>query len=449
MVIKIGVKVQAYREKSESDLEGRTEASIEMNSNPVRIAVDVVPLLPGGENGGAKLLTIELIKHLSRLAADWEFVLLTSERSHEELAFLDSPNVQRVCVLRQGEASAAPIARITRWENWTRNKLEKILPVPVMAMLGSAFKRVVHGIDQGRSLKGIQADLLFCPFTAPFSYDPRVPLVSVIYDLQYHYYPQFFSPEDRRCRDKNFRETCRLADRLICISEYVRETVLELSNLNPQRVVSIPIQLPNRLHKPLSESITPLLERYHLKEEEFLLYPANFWPHKNHQMLFTAFGMYCARHPHSHLTLVCTGALDEQKGALEQAVRRMGLQGRIFLPGFVSDEEFAAILVSCLALVFPSLYEGFGMPILEAMAFGKPVICSNVTSLPEVAGDAAIFIDPRKPLDIVHAIEQITSDATIIKDLIDQGYQRLTAFGGPEKMARQYLDIFLELMRKG
>jgi glycosyltransferase involved in cell wall biosynthesis len=99
--------------------------------------------------------------------------------------------------------------------------------------------------------------------------------------------------------------------------------------------------------------------------------------------------------------------------------------------------------------VFPSLYEGFGMPILEAMAFGKPVICSNVTSLPEVAGDAAIYIDPRKPLDIVHAIELITSDATAIEDLIDQGYQRLTAFRGPERMARQYLDIFLEVMRKG
>ena len=243
-----------------------------MNSNPVRIAVDVVPLLPGGENGGAKLLTIELIKHLSRLAADWEFVLLTSERSHEELAFLDSPNVQRVCVLRQGGIGGADCQDHSMGE-LDPQQLEKILPVPVMAMLGSAFKRVVHGIDQGRSLKGIQADLLFCPFTAPFSYDPRVPLVSVIYDLQYHYYPQFFSPEDRRCRDNNFRETCRLADRLICISEYVRETVLELSNLNPQRVVSIPIQLPNRLHKPLSESITPLLERYHLKEEEFLTLP--------------------------------------------------------------------------------------------------------------------------------------------------------------------------------
>jgi len=189
-----------------------------------------------------------------------------------------------------------------------------------------------------------------------------------------------------------------------------------------------------------------VLDRYGLRTDRFLFYPANFWPHKNHPMLFTAFGLYRARHPHSELKLVCTGTPGEHLEHLRTASERMGLSEWVVFPGYVSDDEFAALLQSCHAVIFPSLYEGFGMPILEAMAFGKPVLCSNATSLPEVAGEAALFFDPRKPMEIVNAIERIESEAGLVAYLVQQGQQRLAAFGGPVEMAQQYLQVFREVL---
>ncbi len=416
-------------------------------NDPACIGVDLVPLLPGGDNGGAKLLSLELVRNLSRIASNWQFVLLTSEKSHDELAVLESQNVRRLCVLQNGTPKSSS-ARSTRMRGWVYGALRTILSRTMGKRLDDALTRAARHVNRGTVLGEIGADLLFCPFTLPFCYDPSVPVVSIIHDLQYHYYPQFFSDEDRRCRERNFRETSRLANKLICVSEYVRKTVIENSNLDPDRAITILHQLPNRLKKQPLQDVDSILQRLGIRGNEFLLYPANFWPHKNHRMLLTAFAIYRARHPESNLRLVCPGALENEKRALQEAVYRMGQKDSVILPGFLTEEEFAAIFASCLALIFPSLYEGFGLPVLEAMALEKPVICSNVTSLPEVAGDAAFYVDPRKPREIVNAIELIATDKDLRKRLIDRGRHRLAASGGPEKMAREYLDVFLDVMRK-
>jgi glycosyltransferase involved in cell wall biosynthesis len=415
--------------------------------DPVCIGVDLVALLPGGDNGGAKLSSLELVGNLSRIASNWEFVLFTSERSHDELAVLESQNVRRLCVLQNSTSNSSP-PWIIRMRGWVYGALRTILPRTMRTKLDDALTRAARHVHRGTVLREIGADLLFCPFTVPFCYDSSVPVVSIIHDLQYHYYPQFFSEEDRRCRERNFRETSRQANKLICVSEYVRKTVLENSNLEPDRAITILHQLFHRLKKLPVKDVDSILQRLGLSGKEFLLYPANFWAHKNHRMLITAFAMYRARHPESNLRLVCTGALENEKKVLQEAVYRMGQKDWIILPGFLAEEEFTAIFASCLALVFPSLYEGFGMPVLEAMALEKPVICSNVTSLPEVAGDAAFYVDPRKPREIANAIERIATDKDLRKRLIDQGHHRLAESGGPGKMAREYLDVFLDVMRK-
>jgi len=416
-------------------------------NDPACIGVDLVPLLPGGGNGGAKLVSLELVRDLSRIASNWQFVLLTSERSHDELAVLESPNVRRLCVLQNGTSNSSP-PWSTRMRGRVYGALRTILSPAMMKRLENAFTRATRGVHRGTVLGKIGADLLFCPFTLPFCYDPSVPVVSIVHDLQYRYYPQFFSEEDRCRRESNFRETSRLANKLICVSEYVRKTVLENSDLEPDRAITILHQLFYRLKKQPVRDVDSILQRLGLGGNEFLLYPANFWAHKNHRMLLTAFAIYRARHPESNLRLVCTGALENEKKVLQEAVYRMGQKNWVILPGFLTEKEFTAIFTSCLALVFPSLYEGFGMPVLEAMALEKPVICSNVASLPEVAGDAAFYVDPRKPREIAKAIERIATDKDLRKRLIGRGRHRLAESGGPEKMAHEYLDVFLDVMRK-
>ncbi len=415
-----------------------------------RIAVDLTPLLPGAENGGAKLLALELVRHLSRLAPYCEFLLLTSRAGHDELSSLDSPNVRRIC-LGLPHAPAHPSPGVHRPKGWRipfREWLRTHLPAPLLLQAKNMYYSWQRKPVSSSLLRQLEVQLLFCPFTMPFFYDPKIPGVSVVYDLQFAYYPQFFSSEDRAAREYHFRETCRRSSLLVCISDYVRETVLLNSALPPARVVTIPIRLANRLQKPSAENTSAVLQKYSLKENGFLLYPANFWFHKNHSMLLTAFGMYRHSHPDSPLRLVLTGSPGERMNLLHEAVQRMGLQSSITLPGYLSEDEFAPLLASCKALIFPSLYEGFGMPVLEAMAFSKPVLCSNVTSLPEVAGDGALLFDPRKPHEILAAIEQIMADPQLASSLVGREKARIDRWGGPEQMAREYLAIFHTLAVK-
>ena len=296
-------------------------------------------------------------------------------------------------------------------------------------------------------LKELRPHLLFCPFTLPHFYHSKIPIVSIIYDLQFHYYPQFFETHDLRTRAGNFHETCRLATRLVCISEYVRQTVLQNSKMKPEKVVSVPIRLSNRLPRPSPQGISAILDQLALREGGFFLYPANFWPHKNHAMLLTAMGMFFFRHPGFPIRFVCTGSADREMESLREAAQRMGLESKVIFPGFLNSEEFSALFASCRALIFPSLYEGFGMPVLEAMNLGKPVLCSNVTSLPEVAGEAASFFDPRKPGEILAAIEKLVGDRDFERNLIARGKKQAEPYHDSERMAREYLKVFTEVLR--
>jgi len=391
-----------------------------------RVAVDLTPLVPGGDNGGAKPLAIELLGRLAAVAAPCEFVLLTNAGSHAELAALDAPNVRRLCV---SEPSAAPTVSLRRALQ-ARAVLARLLPEPVLRRLGAWYAGRTAAPPQTSLLRQLAADLLFCPFTGALFYDPAIPVVSLVHDLQYLAYPEFFSPADRAERDRHFRQVCRVAARIVCVSEFTRAAVLEHSGLAADRVVTIP-SAPHRRLPPPAAAPAPAPGRY-------LLYPANFWRHKNHELLLIAFGIYRAAHPHSDLKLVLTGAPSPRRDELQAAVRRMGLAAWVEFPGYLPDAAFAALLAGAAAMIFPSIFEGFGMPVLEAMAAGVPVLCGNLTSLPEVAGDAALFFDPRRPAAIVEAIERLESDPPLAASLAGRGRRHAAEFLQPEEWASRY-----------
>lgn len=403
-----------------------------------RIAVDLTPMLPGGDNGGAKWMVIELLRHLARSAPECEFLLLTSPRSHDELSVLEASNVKRYCVGLTGSGFGGIPARLT---GVIAPLLGKIAPAPVLGRLErwlATFPRRHHG----GLLRRLEVDLLFCPFTAPFFFEPGIPTVSVVYDLQYRDYPQFFDETERAIRDRTLRQACLLASRLVCISDFVRERVLQEGLVPPERVETIHITLPRRLSRPSSDTVRKILAQYRLKPEQYLLYPANFWPHKNHELLLTVFAMYRARRPEGQLRLVLTGAPGARMEFVREACRRMGLSEHVVCPGFLPEEHFAALLYGCRGLIFPSLYEGFGMPLLEAMAAGKPVLASNLTSIPEVAGQAAALFDPRKPREILACIERLETDSAWTAELVRRGSARLLELGDETAMAAKYWNLF-------
>jgi glycosyltransferase involved in cell wall biosynthesis len=404
-----------------------------------RVAVDLTPVLPGGENGGAKVMALELLRHLGRIAPECEFILLTAQRSHEELAALDAHNIKRLCV--RGRNGRGPGLR-------PRRLLARILPPWAVEKLGGLYGELTHNRgSQGSLVRQLDADLLFCPFTAPYFFDPAVPVVSVVHDLQHIYYPQFFNAAVVQERDQNFRLACRVASRVVCVSDHVRQTVVENSGLSAERVETVHTRLPGRLQRCSRAVRDRVLRSLGLAPGRFLLYPANFWPHKNHEMLLAAFGMYHAANPDSDLKLVLTGAPGTRRDELIEATRRMGL-GVVLFPGYLPDKELAGLMESCQAVIFPSLFEGFGIPVMEAMALGRPLLCSNAASLPEVTGGAALLFDPRKPAGIVEAISRLERDPELRRNLAAQGAERLATFGSTGEMAAQYLKIFREVVER-
>jgi glycosyltransferase involved in cell wall biosynthesis len=408
------------------------------------VVVDLTPLLPGGENGGAKPMTLELIRRMASRSPETKFILLTLRRSFDELAAFKQPNVQ-VVVLEEAISLDPYAVRLVRLIARTASERIRRGLERRTRTFWSKLRRLIP--DRGSLTRRLGGSVLFCPFTAPFFAQAGIPTVSVIYDLQYADYPQYFEEPDRSQRHQNFTQACCRADRLVCISDFVRRRVLEESGLPEERVATVHIQLAHRLPAPAPEVSASVLARLQLTPGRYFLYPANFWKHKNHEMLFVAMGLFTTRLRHSELKLVCTGAPGERRDFLQSAAERMGLRDRVFLPGYLSESDFSALMHGCLALIYPSLYEGFGMPVIEAQAIGKPVLCGNLASLPEVAGEAALIFDPKLPESIVAAMQRIESDLTVRQDLIRNGFENVKRFADADAMASQYLRTLGEVVQ--
>ncbi len=391
----------------------------------------MTPVLPGGKNGGAKILAIELLKSFHEMAVQDQFLILTASWNHEDLEILDGPNMRRSCVLTRQEPE--PKTRHTRYAPRFYRAMGRIRRYLRCFTKGQ--------FPMGKSLAAQGVELLFCPFTAPSYAESNIPTVSVVLDLQHRELPQFFSLHEIGLRNDFMAKLTRKADRIICISEYTRKTVLKHLEIPPERTHAVPISIQTRLSRPEAEKSVEYLKDFGVAEHPYMFYPANFWPHKNHSMLLTAYGMFLARNPDSPIDLVFTGALNGREDVVKQAVMQMGLEKRVHFLGFVPEEKLAAVWFGCEFLIFPSLYEGFGIPVLEAMSIGKPVLCSDRTSLPEVAGDAALYFDPRKPEALVKCIEKIMTDASLRSILVEKGWIRAGLFR-PDDMTGQYLEIF-------
>jgi glycosyltransferase involved in cell wall biosynthesis len=228
-------------------------------------------------------------------------------------------------------------------------------------------------------------------------------------------FPEFFSRAELAYRRRVYGWTVRKSRIVITISEHAREALVERLGLDPGRVRAIHLAVDHERFTPVDRP-----------REPFLLYPANGWPHKNHRRLFDAFSLVRPERP--QLRLVLTGAGHERLSLPE------GVESR----GHVSLDELVGLYRAASALVYPSLYEGFGIPCVEAMACGCPVAASKVASIPEVCGDAAVYFDP-------FSVESIAQG---IRDVLDQpptgGIERAARFTW-EKCARRHDAVYREL----
>ncbi len=398
------------------------------------IAVDLTPLLPGADNGGAKIFVLELLRRLAELYPATRFVLLTQRASHQELSALDRENVRRLVVVEP--VADKPPRQLPR--------LLGFLPRPATELAARVVRRLRSLIERRRPrtlLRDLRANLLFCPFTAPTWFEPGVPTVCTIYDLQYKAYPQFFAPEECADRGRTFKEACLRATVLVAISDYSRRVAIAEGEIDQAVIRTIHLRMAKR-SSPNAVQPSEVLATLGLARGRYLIYPANFWRHKNHEMLLTAFGIACRSGMPADIKLVCTGAPGQRQQWLKSAADRMMPGRRVLLPGFLPDADFSTLLADSLAVVYPSLYEGFGLPLIEAMAAGVPVACSSATSLPEVGGDAVMYFNPCVPTEMAEAMISLVEDDRLRGKLIAAGKERASQFSDSEGMARSYWEVF-------
>lgn len=438
------------------------------------IVIDLTPVLPGGENGGAKVCLLELIQKLSSSSPQTKFTLLTKYLSHQELEFLDAKNVQRLLVINEsGPLDSNCIIRsipnlpddslfercIYRYQDFYNRCVTlaiKIFQYPSKKFSDeSIFKKIVHHLTRYTDLnlrirpkmtllKKLKADIFLSPFTAIPFYDSSVATVCIIHDLQHKSYPNFFDASEIRNRDYIFNEACIKASIISAVSNYSERIAKLHGNLNASQIRTTYWRMSERvMYRPqMSAKNLICLETQKLTKKRYLIYPANFWAHKNHEMLITAFGIAISQGLPDDIKLVCTGAPSSRRDVVMNLVLGLGLDDRIIFPGYVSNEELSIFMSNSMGMIFPSLYEGFGLPVVEAMANGIPVACSNATSLPEITNGAAILFNPKIPTQIADAIKELASQNEKLNKLIKVGKSRAQYFSNTYQMTKEYWEIF-------
>jgi glycosyltransferase involved in cell wall biosynthesis len=261
---------------------------------------------------------------------------------------------------------------------------------------------------------------LHFPLTIAIPRGSGVPTATTILDLQHELFPRFFSRAELAYRRVAYWAAVRESRLIVAISEHVKETIVERLGVESELVRVVPLGID-------LERVTPGTDA----REPFLLYPANGWPHKNHLRLLEGFELLRRERP--ELRLVLTGSGLEKLPATEH----------VEVHGHVPREQLVELYRRAAALVFPSLYEGFGLPPLEAMASGCPVAVSRVGALPETCGDAALYFDPTDPESIAAAMLAILDSPD---DLVERGLVRASAFTWDE-CARRHDAVYEELVQ--
>lgn len=297
-----------------------------------------------------------------------------------------------------------------------------------------SLEHVVRLSSQQDILRHLDAfDVFFCPFGSLFPRPVPKPSLVTVVDIQERFFPDFFSAQDIANRLYHYDGSMRMADRIITISHFSKQTLMRVLGL-PERKIDVIHLCPDIL--PV-ETVKPELPA--AWDGPFALYPANGWPHKNHLRLLEALARI--KESGDRVRCVLTGSQGDGFPKLMQARDRLGLNEDIAHLGQVSRAEIAWLFRNARLLVLPSLFEGFGIPVAEAMNSDLPVVCSRTTSLPEVAGSAALYFDPCDVGDMAAKIRQAWNSEDVRSRLVAAGRKRRLQFG-PRQLVEQHAAAF-------
>jgi glycosyltransferase involved in cell wall biosynthesis len=351
---------------------------------PLRIGVNALYLIPGGV-GGTEIYLRSLLAALGEMDDASEYVIFTNRETGADIA----PASPRFRIARQPVPGAVRPARIL-WE-------QSGLPLAVLR----------HRVD-----------VLFNPgFTSPLFC--TCPTVTVIHDLQHKHHPEYFRWFDLPFWRMLLWMSAHASTRLVAVSEATRKDLLRYYKIPNAKIAVVPHGVDERFFALGGRRQGAQLEPY-------LLAVSTLHPHKNLDRLIRAFAKFRRARP--EFRLVIAGLRGFHAEALERLIAELDLKTAVRLTGWIPREELLDLYRGAWAFVNPTLFEGFGMPVLEALAAGVPTACSAIEPLKSIAGDAALLFDPESQASIEDAMARIASDHALRARLVLAGPRRASEF---------------------
>jgi glycosyltransferase involved in cell wall biosynthesis len=398
--------------------------------------------VPNSGYGGVESVLIGLIKSLGQLGDGDEEYIILANRDHQDWLKPYMGSNQRIAV-RPTPAKASP----------DRHKILRKLGSPALAFT----RRIIRSANPPQTpspwpeipvsdgfYENLGIDVLHFPFqyfilcSIPSIYNPH--------DLQHLHFPKFFTPATIAWREVIYPAGCRFAHTVAVGSNWIKHDVIDKYHISPEKIQIIPWAPPTQSYqKPTPAHMNAVKNKY-LLPSSFALYPAVTWEHKNHVRLLEAMAQLRACKGTS-ISLVCTGTKNPQYWPkVKSRIKELKLEEQVHFLGQVPPEDLRALYKLAQFVVVPTLFEAASGPVFEAWQEGTPVTCSNITSLPEQAGNAALLFDPMSIDEIADAVFRMASDSSLREELKRNGSRRLEDFSW-ERTAKAYRAIYRRAAR--
>lgn len=378
----------------------------------MRVGLNLIGFVPG-ISGGSEIYIRNLLHALQRCDTKNEYLILCDESVADEFPISNTAfHLKTVCFQRFS----------SRW----------------------LLRGIIHRATSYDILKNVLdplgLDVIHHPFTVLNPFNLRTPSVLTFHDMQQEFYPEFFSRAELQRRDISYRRSATEADAVIAISHHVKNNLIEKYGLPPDKIEVVYSGCSSEYH-PIADhgALEKIRQAYHITRP-FMFYPAATWPHKNHVTLLRVVRSLLDQGCFDG-ELVLTGIEQGAQSQVTDEINRLRLNERVRLLGYVPVNDLPYIYNLATLLVFPSLFEGFGLPLVEAMASGCPVVCSNVTAMPEIVGDAGVTFDPGSFSDMVETIARVWNDENLRTELRNKGLVRAELFNW-EQAALKTEEVF-------
>ena len=296
-----------------------------------------------------------------------------------------------------------------------------------------------------RHLQVQDFDLLHSPVTPlPLLLPKKIKTIVTLHDLAWRFFPENFRPEGVAWWRFAWPRSLKKSNHIVVPSESTKQDILKFYGIPEEKITVIYPYISLHLLETSSENLNVFKKRYNLPER-YILYVGALRKNKNLELLLKAFQIL-KKEKNISQKLVLAGLKEWGNERIFLEITRLNLENEVIVTGAISDDDLPLIYEAADVFVFPSLYEGFGYPPLEAMTCGTPVIVSNISSLPEIVGDAGLYCNPLDIQDIAEKIYQVLSSPSLAEKLRNLGLRRVKQFS-MEKMINKYLEVYQKVAK--